>query len=338
MKFDTWLLTHKLEEIPELTRAIEAMGFDGMWTAETGSDGFFPLVLAAEHSERIEIGTCIATAFTRTPTILAQMGWDLARFSHGRFIMGLGSQVRAHIERRLGARWEKPVRQMRETIEAMHAVWDSWQEGKKLKYEGEFFNLSLMTPFFSGEPLAVGRPPVYISAINELMLKLAGRVCDGAHLHPFHSVRYLREYALPTIEAGLTERGRSWDDFTPSCSVFAVPTDGNKPAAEYEAYARGQIAMYMSTPAYRVVLEMHGWTETGKQLSSMARQGEWNAMANLISDEMVDTFAITGKWAELPAICHQRYDGLLDRINFYLPFKPGEEDAGWAAAVAGFKG
>jgi probable F420-dependent oxidoreductase len=337
MKFDTWLLGHDLRQMPELSQQIEAMGFAGMWTAEAGKDPFFPLLLAAEHTERVALGTSIATAFPRTPTILAHMAWDLAEYSNGRFILGLGTQVRAHNERRLGVTWEKPIKRMRETIEAMHAIWDCWQNGTPLRYDGEFFNLSLMTPFFSGQPLTVPRPPVYISAINEQMLKLAGRVCDGAQLHPFHSVRYLREFALPMIEAGLGENGRLRSDFTANGSVFVIPTDGQVSMAEYEAHSKGQMAYYMSTPAYRVVLEMHGWVDVGKQLSVLARQGAWDEMPKLLTDEMVDTFAISGKWSELPQIAKARYEGILDRLNFYLPYKPGADDAGWAAAIAGFQ-
>ena len=337
MKFDTWLLGHDLRQMPGLSQQIEAMGFDGMWTAEAGKDPFFPLLLAAEHTQKVTLGTSIATAFPRTPTILAHMAWDLAAYSNGRFILGLGTQVRAHNERRLGVTWEKPIKRMRETIEAMHAIWECWQNGTPLRYEGEFFNLSLMTPFFSGQPLTVPRPPVYISAINEQMLKLAGKVCDGAQLHPFHSLRYLKEFALPMIEAGLRENGRLRSDFTANGSVFVIPTDGDVPVAEYEAHTKGQMAYYMSTPAYRVVLEMHGWTEVGKQLSVLARQGVWDDMPKLLTDEMVDTFAISGKWSELPRIAKARYEGVLDRLNFYLPYKPGADDAGWAAAIAGFK-
>lgn len=337
MKFDTWLLEHDLKAMPDLSQKIEAMGFDGMWTAEAGNDAFFPLLLAAEHTERVSLGTSIATAFPRTPTILAHIAWDLANYSNGRFILGLGAQVRAHNERRLGVKWEKPIRRMRETIEAMHALWDSWQNGTRLRYEGEFFNLSLMTPFFAGKPLDVPRPPVYISAINRMMLKLAGKVCDGAQLHPFHSVKYLKEFALPLIEEGLAVNGRSRSDFTANGSVFVIPTDGQVPAAKYEQHTRSQMAFYMSTPAYRVVLEMHGWTEVSKQLGQLARQGDWDAMPKLLTDEMMDTFSITGKWHELPQIAKERYDGILDRLNFYLPYRPGEDDEGWAAAIAEFK-
>ena len=326
-----------LGSIAAAASRLEALGYDGLRLAELNHDPFMPLAVAAEHTERINIGTAIATAFPRTPTILAHIAWDLAEYSNGRFILGLGAQVRAHNERRLGVKWERPIRRMRETIEAIHALWDSWQNGTKLRYEGEFFNLNLMTPFFAGKPLDVPRPPIYISAVNQMMLKLAGNVCDGAHMHPVHSVRYLQEFAMPIIEEGLVANGRSRANFTVNGSVFAIPTDGLVPAAKYEEHTRAQMAFYMSTPAYRAVLEMHGWANVSEQLGLLARQLDWNAMPKLLTDEMMDTFSISGKWSELPQIAKARYDGILDRINFYLPYKPGEDDEGWAAAVAGFK-
>lgn len=337
MKFDTWFLTHSLLEMATLTQAAEAIGFQGLWTAETDSNGFLPLVLASEHSRYIQLGTSIAPAFPRTPTVLAHIAWDLQRYSHGRFTLGLGAQVKAHNERRLGVKWEKPVHRMRETVEAIRAIWACWQHGTPLNYQGEFFRLRLMTPFFSGKPLDVSAPPIYISAINRHMLQLAGQVCDGVLLHPFHTVRYLREFAWEQLSTGLKKGGRKRSDFTAVGSVFAIPTDGGKAASEYERFAREQISFYMSTPAYRVVVALHGWEETAQHLSKLARAGNWGEMPSVLTDEMLEAFAISGKWRELPGIVKSRYgDTLLDRISFYLPFIPGEEDDGWRAAVAGF--
>jgi probable F420-dependent oxidoreductase len=339
MKFDTYLLSQDLAAMPELTRAVEAIGFDGLWTAETAHNPFLPLTLAAEHSRSLALGTAIAVAFPRSPTVLAHLAWDLQRYSGGRFVLGLGTQVKAHIVLRFGARWEKPVRQLRETIEAIRAVWESWQTGKSLNYRGEFFTLRLMTPFFSEPPLTVPNPPIYISAVNEQMLHLAGATCEGVHIHPFHSVRYLREVAWPHLRAGMHAGGRSRVDFTAVGAVFAIPTDGRKPAAEYERFVQEQLAFYMSTPSYRTIVDLHGWMGAAEQLSVMARRGEWQAMAGLITDEMLDAFAVTGTWAELPRLVQARYAGrLLDRTAYYLPFVPGEDDPGWRATLSGFKG
>lgn len=322
--------------MPAVARLIEEFGFDGLWTAEAGMDGFLPHVLAAEHTERLSLGTSIATAFPRTPAILANLAWDLARYSDGRFILGLGAQVKAHNERRLGVKWERPLRRMRETIEAVRAIWDTWQNGAALHYEGEFFNISLMPPFFSADPLDVPEPPIYISTVNRGMLQLAGSLCDGALLHPFHSVKYLREFAWPNITAGLSEAGRGREAFTAVGSVMVVPTDGEKAAGEYEAHTRSQISFYMSTPAYRVVSELHGWTGVAEELSNLARNGEWAAMSARITDEMLDTFAISGKWGDLPRLIKESRGEFFDRVNLYISFVPGEDDSGWRAAIAGF--
>lgn len=338
MKFDTALLLPKLSDMAAYTQAAEAIGFDGIWTSETNADPFLPLALAAEHSRTITLGTAIAVAFPRSPMTLAYMAWDLARYSNGRFILGLGTQVKAHNERRFGVKWEKPVRKLRETIEAMHAIWNCWQTGSPLDYQGEFFQLNLMTPFFSSGPLPTGRPPVYISAVNPNMLRLAGRLCDGVHLHAFHTPRYLREIALPELEGGLTENGRCRADLHINTSLFVVPTDDLKPAAEHEQFAKQQLSFYMSTPAYRIVVELHGWQEVAWKLSKMARRGEWDDMPNVISDEILAEFAVSGTWGNLPGIIKSRYaGGLLDRLSYYLPFHPGENDAAWRTTIEKFR-
>lgn len=338
MKFDVSFLQPRLEQMPAYAAAAEALGFDGFWAAETNSDPFLNLTLAAEHSRRMTLGTAIAVAFPRSPAILAYTAWDLQRFSGGRFVLGLGPQVKAHNVLRFGVKWEKPVAKMRETIEAVRAFWRCWQTGEPLDYAGEFFKLMLMTPFFNPGPIDFPPPPIYIAAVNEQMLRLAGSHCDGVHIHALHTVRYLREVALPEIETGLARAGRSRTDFAVNTAVFAIPTDTPEEAHAAEAHVRQQLSFYMSTPAYRAVLELHGWGSAADQLGQLARAGQWDEMGRLISDEMLDTFAVTGRWAELPGIIRGRYGDLLDRVSYYLPFVPGENDTGWAASVAGFKG
>ena len=337
MKIDVSFLQPKLEQMPAYAAAAEALGFDGFWAAETNSDPFLNLALAAEHSHRLTLGTAIAVAFPRSPAILAYTAWDLQRFSRGRFVLGLGPQVKAHNVLRFGVKWEKPVAKMRETIEAIRAFWRCWQTGEPLDYAGEFFKLMLMTPFFDPGPIDIPPPPIYIAAVNEQMLRLAGSHGDGVHIHALHTARYLREVALPEIETGLARSGRSRADFTINTAVFAIPTDDPAEARAAEAHVRQQLSFYMSTPAYRAVLALHGWQETADQLGQLARAGRWDEMGALISDEMLDTFAVTGTWAALPGIIQQRYGDLLDRVAYYLPYEPGANDAGWAATIAGFK-
>lgn len=338
MLLDAMHLTPDLSEMAAWAHSAETLGFDGLVVSETKSDPFLALTLAAEHTQRLTLSTGIAVAFPRSPTILAHLAWDLARFSHGRFILGLGPQVRAHVERRFGAAWEKPVRRLRETIEAIRAVWHCWQTGEDLYYEGEFFTLDLMTPFFSTGPLPYPPPPIYIAAVNHQMLKLAGSACDGVFLHALHSVKYLQEVAWPSLRQGLEQAGRSRQAFSAAAGVFVVPTDDPQPASVFEAYVRQQLSFYMSTPAYRSVLELHGWEGIAIQLSRLARRGDWEAMPKLINDAMLDAFAVSGAWGELPGKIQTRYGDLLDRISYYWPYTPGASDDGWRATLAGFKG
>ncbi|MEM7127038.1 MAG: TIGR03617 family F420-dependent LLM class oxidoreductase [Chloroflexota bacterium] len=337
MKIDVMLLNNDLSTMAEYVQAAETLGFDGLWTAETNHDPFFPLVVATEHSHQIQLGTAIAVTFPRAPGTLAQIGWDLAKYSKGRFILGLGSQVRAHNERRFGATWDKPVRQMRESIEAIRAIWHSYQTGERLQYEGEYFKLSLMTPFFNAGPIEYPNVPIYISAVNKLMLRLAGSHCNGVHLHAINTVRYLAEYAWPQIEAGMQKGGRSRSEFQAAAGVFVIPTDAQE-SAKIEAYVRQQISFYLSTPAYRIVTELHGWEEVGFRLSKMARRGEWQEMPTLISDEMMSEFVVSEKWSKLPGKLREKYGTLLDRVSYYLPYTLGEEDEGWRETVLGMKG
>ncbi len=337
MKFDVSFLQPRLEQMPAYAAAAEALGFDGFWVAETNSDPFLNLALAAEHSRRLTLGTAIAVAFPRSPAILAYTAWDLQRYSRGRFVLGLGPQVKAHNVLRFGVKWEKPVKKMRETIEAIRAFWHTWQTGAPLDYAGEFFKLMLMTPFFDPGPIDFPPPPIYLAAVNQQMLHLAGSHCDGVHIHALHTARYLREVALPEIAAGLVQAGRARADFTVNTSVFVIPSDDPTAAQAAEAHVRQQLSFYMSTPAYRAVLELHGLEGTAEQLSQLARAGRWAEMERLIGDDILDTFAVRGRWAELPGLIRARYGDLLDRVAYYLPFEPGGNDAGWAASIAGFQ-
>lgn len=337
MKFDASLLVHDLGQMPALARFADETGFDGIWTFETAHEPFLPLVLAAEHSRRLSVGTSIAVAFARSPAILAHISWDLARFSKGRFILGLGTQVKGHNERRFGVKWEKPVDKMREVILAVRAIWDCWQNQTRLNFQGEFFKLTLMTPFFSPPPHDYHRIPIFIAGVNRRMCQLAGELCEGFHAHPLHSARYLRERVLPNIEFGLAESGRQRSSIEVSSSIFVIPTDDPIEAAKYESEIREQISFYASTPPYRPVFDLEGWGSTADELKAMAARGRWNEMPSLITDEMLDQFALRGTWAELPEKVLRKYDGLLDRVSYYFPVVPGENEKGWRATVAGFK-
>jgi len=337
MKIDVSLLSPRLAEMATLAAQAEALGFDGLWTAETAHDPFLPLTLAAAHSQHLSLGTGIALAFARSPGVLAYTAWDLARFSKGRFILGLGTQVQAHNERRLGAPWEQPVEKLREVILALRAFWDCWQHGTRLNFRGQFFKLTLMAPFFDPGPHQYPDIPIYLAGVNRRMCRLAGELADGLHVHPFHSARYLREVIKPAIEQGLADSGRVWNDIELASTVFVIPTDDSTQAENAERQARRQLAFYAGTPTYRRVLALHGWSTVSEQLGALAVRRKWDDMPALITDEMLDVFAVRGRWAELPSLLQAKYNGLLSRVSYYLPFVSGQNEAGWQATIAGFK-
>ncbi len=335
MRFDVTVLSPSLRHMAPLAQAAEGLGFDGLWVAETQADPFLALTLASQATKRMDLGTGIAVALARSPTVLAYTAWGLQELSEGRFILGLGSQVRGHIERRYGMVWDRPLRRMRETVEAIRAVWRTWQEGVPLRYRGEIFRLSLMTPFFQPAPLPYDYPPIYISAVNRGMLRVAGRVADGVVFHALHTAQYLRDFAWPHLEAGLRASGRTREDFTAVISVFVIPTDDPK-APEIEALVRGQIGFYLSTPAYRVLAELHGWGEVALRLGHLVKEGRWQDLGRAVPDEVMTTIALKGPWNELAHLVQERYQGLVDRVSFYLPFVPGERDDRWQRVIEDF--
>jgi probable F420-dependent oxidoreductase len=323
VKIDTNIVVKDLREVATLAQAAEAMGFDGLWSSETSHDPFLMSALVAEHTQRAELGTAIAVAFPRSPGTLAYLAWDLAALSEGRFILGLGTQVKAHVERRFGVTWEPPVAKLREVILALRAVWDTWQNGARLNYRGQFFKLTLMSPFFNPGPIAHPNIPIYVAGVNQGMCRLAGELCDGFHVHP--------------IEEGLRIGGRGRDELELVSSVLVIPGDTQAEREAASHLVRQQIAFYASTPSYAPVMELHGWGDTRRQLSRLAAKRRWAEMPDLIKDEMLDEFALSGTWAELPGLIMARYAGLLDRVMYYLPFAPGEMDDRWRSVIKAFK-
>jgi probable F420-dependent oxidoreductase len=300
-----------LARVSEVARAAEVAGVAGLWTAETSHDPFLPLVLAAEHTERVELGTAIAVAFARSPLAVAQTAWDLAQLSGGRVILGLGSQVRAHIERRFGMPWsDRPVARMREYVAVLRAAWEAWQTGTRPSFRGEHYRLTLMTPFFDPGPIDHPQIPVYLAGVGAGMTRLAGEVADGLIVHPMHSRSYLADVVLPAVAVGSRR-------ITIAASVIVATTE------DEIAAARRAIGFYASTPTYRSVLEHHGWGEVGAALSGHARHGRWDEMATLVSDQMLDAFAVIAPPGHLRAALEQHADGLIDRVAPYPPFGTG---------------
>jgi probable F420-dependent oxidoreductase len=337
VKLDTGLLPASLHDAAAAAKAAEEMGFDALWSAETCHDPFLPLVLAAEHTTRIKLGTSIAVAFPRSPMVLAQIGWDLQEQSRGRFLLGLGTQVKGHNQRRFGVKWEQPGPKLREMIQMIHAIWDCWQDGTRPNFQGKFYNFTLMTPFFNPGPLQYPRPPIYIAGVNEYMCRLAGELCDGFHIHPLHSIRYLDTAVMPNIRKGLEKAGRQRGDIALSSTVFVITGEN---AAEIEAAkgpVRQQISFYASTPAYVGVLETHGWGDAARRLTALSKRGEWAAMGKEITEEMLEAYAITGTYGEIAEKVKRKYDGYLDRVSFYFPFSAGDKER-WRKLVRAFNG
>jgi len=335
MKFDAALPPVDLKDVPAIAKAAEEIGFASLWTSETQHDPFLPCTLIAEHTSRLEFGTAIAVSFARSPATIAYAAWDLAAQSHGRFILGLGTQVRAHIERRFGMQWPESVTgKLREQILAVRALWDCWQNGTKLNFRGEYYKLTLMSPFFSPPPLPSpifkenggglgGGIPIYIAGVNTGLAKLAGELCEGFHAHPFNSPRYLREVMLPAMKEGLQKSRRKRSDISVSVTAFVATSP------EEENFARAQISFYASTPSYRPVMDFHGWGATAEKLSAHAAKGEWAEMPILITDEMLNEFCLVTDENKLASELGVRYDGIADRLTLYTPFVPGERDEFW---------
>ncbi len=338
MKLDVGMLTHDLKSIPSYARKVEALGFDCLWSSETQHDPYLPLAVAASVTSRIKLGTAIAVAFPRSPMITAHIAWDLQNVSDGRFILGLGSQVKGHNERRFSVKFESPGPKLREIVLALRTIWDCWQNGTKLAFKGQFYRFDLMTPFFNPGPIAHPTIPVYISGVNEYMCRVAGEVCDGLHVHPFNSAKYLREYVQPAVNAGFATSGRRREAFTYVTSTFVVVGDTEEELRKARQSVRQQIAFYASTRTYEPVLAAHGWQDLIPALHRKSVEGDWAGMANLITDEMVDTYAVTGSYDTIAARVQERYAGLLDRTSFYQPYQPGLDDPRLPRVVKEFNG
>jgi probable F420-dependent oxidoreductase len=318
-------------------QAIEAegCGYDGIWSAETSHDPFLPLVLAAEHTERLQLGTGIAVAFARNPMTLATTANDLQTMAQGRFMLGLGSQIRPHIEKRFSMPWSHPAPRMREFILAVRAIWASWADGSRLAFRGEYYRHTLMTPMFDPGPNPFGNPPVFLAAVGTLMTEVAGEVADGLLAHAFTTERYLREVSLPALGRGLTASGRTRADVEVSYPGMVVTGVDEEAFAASMAATRKQLAFYGSTPAYRPVLELHGWGDLQSDLHTLSKRGAWDDMTALIDDEVLHAFAVVGELDIIAAGVRSRFDGLIDRFNVYAPSGIGADR--WAEVLAGFR-
>jgi probable F420-dependent oxidoreductase len=318
-----------------IAAAAERAGFDGIWASEVNHDPFLQLTLAATATQQVALGTAIALSFTRSPMSLAYTCWDLAALSKGRFILGLGTQVKAHNERRFSVPWGPPIPRLREVIDSLRAIWHSWATGEKLNYRGQHYTFTLMTPFFT-PPRHTYPIPVYIAGVNTGLCRLAGECCDGFHVHPLHSTDYLDRVVLPAIAEGARSAGRERSDITVCGSVFVVTGFDDAQTALLRELVRQQISFYASTPSYRVIFETHGWQDTAVELSALAARKQWGSMPSLITDEMIGAFAVVAPPDEVGRQALARYKGRLDRITFYLPYMPGQFDPLWESTLSTF--
>ena len=294
---------------------LEAIGYDGGMTAETSHDPFLPLAIAAEHTSKVDLMTSIAVAFARNPMLLANLGHDLNAYSEGRFILGLGSQIRPHIRKRFSMEWSHPAARMKEMIQAMHAIWDCWHDGKPLDFRGEFYQHSLMTPVFMPLNIEHGRPRVFLAAVGPGMTKTAAEVADGLIVHSFSTAKYIKEVTMPVVEETLKAAGRKREDFELSYPAFVVTGETEEQFNRNKKATQERIAFYGSTPAYKGVLEAHGWNDLQPELNRMSKAGQWEEMGTLIEDDILDAFATVGEPKDIVAAMKERYDGVLDRLT-----------------------
>ncbi len=321
-----------LRQVPGLARAAEALGVRCLWSNETQHDPFLPGPLVFHSTQQLAFGTAVAIAFARSPATLAYTAWDLAQASGGRFVLGLGTQVKAHVERRFGMPWpESVVGKLREQVLAIRAFWRCWQTGEPLRFEGRYYRLTLMSSFFDPGPIEHPDVPVYLAGVNTGLARLAGELAQGFLVHPLHSTDYLRRVVLPALEAGAARAGRRRGEVAVSVSAFVATTE-----AEVE-FVRSQIAFYASTPSYRPVMSLHGWEDVARSLSHLAASGQWDAMPSLVTDPMVHTFAVVSDVESLPKVLRARYAGLADRLTPYLPFDPERHPRLWQGLASAFR-
>jgi probable F420-dependent oxidoreductase len=322
LKIDGALLAQDLTRSGEEARRLEELGYDGGFTFEGSHDPFFPLLLAARETSRLELATAIAIAFARTPMLLATLGYDLNAVSQGRFILGLGSQIKPHIERRFSMPWSKPVERMRELVLAIRAIWRCWNHGEKLDFRGEFYTHTLMTPFFNPGPSQSGAPRIFLAGVGPRMTEVAGEVADGFFVHPFHTRESLEQLTLPALQRGLARSGRPRQDFQVSHQVLIASGESDQELARARSAVKSQIAFYGSTPAYRPVLESRGWGELQPRLNVLSKRGRWKEMAELVSDEMLEAVAVCAPPGELAAKLRERTRGVADRVSLVAPWAP----------------
>ena len=333
MKVDASIMVDNPSDAGPAGKALEDSGYDGAFVFEGRHDPFLPICVMAEHTERVELMTAIAVAFARNPMNLANLGYDLHLQSKGRFVLGLGSQIKPHIERRFSMPWSKPASRMSEMITAIREIWNSWETGERLNHRGEFYQHTLMAPFFNPGPNPFGTPPIFLAGVGPVMTRVAGEVADGYFLHPFHTEAFLAEVTNPSLDEGFTKSGRERSAFEISAQVIVVSGQDDAAIEQAKLGAKSQISFYGSTPAYRGVLESVGQGDLQTELNTMTKQGQWADMPGQISDDLLDKIALVGPLEEIPEKLKKRYGDGVDRVSLVTYGVSPEEQAGLLPAL-----
>lgn len=320
MQIDAYLSSTEITDIGTLSAEAEQVGFDGLWVTEETHSPYTQLTLASEATSEIDIGSAIALAFPRSPMVTAYTAWDLQRLSDGRLILGLGPQVKGHMERRFSVDfdWERPGPRLREYIEALQNIWNAWESGSEVNYKGEFYEITLSPEEFTPDPLNRPAPEIFVAGVNPFNLKLAGHLCDGLHIHPAHTPEYIDEVVIPNINTGADIAGRDRNEVTLSTQVFAITGEDEERETARER-VRQQIGFYGSTRTYRPIFETHGWEDVCDILHDLTIEGRWDELSENVTDEMVAAFSIEADWPNLRSAIEDRYE-YVDRVSLYTPF------------------
>ncbi len=336
MYFDSQLRDRELLAMGAEAKRHKDMGFDCAWTFEAAHNPFYPLVLAAAATQRIQLGTNIAVAFARSPFATAQAAWDLQGASGGRFHLGLGTQVRAHVERRFSMPFEHPARRLVDYTRCMKAIWNSFQNDAEPDYQGEFYRFHLINAFFNPGPIEQPEIPVYFAGVNPRMCRAAGEAAEGFHVHPMHSPSYVEAIVRPSIAEGARAAGRRSEDVGLHASVFWIHGETEEERSASEASVREQVAFYASTPNYRALLEHHGFDSLGRELSQLMRQGDFQTMFRKLPDVLLNEVAVAAPPSQIGEVLRQRYEGLIERVSLYFPIPPADGMESWRDVVTAF--
>ncbi len=330
-------MTTDMTLVPEKARQIERLGYDAVSIGETSHNPFLPLVLVAEHTERLHFGSSVAIAFPRVPHVTANIAWDLSKYSGGRFILGLGTQVKGHNERRFSVPWAPPGPHLRDYINCMRAIWDSWQNGTKPNYEGEYYQYKLTSPFFNPGPIEHPDIPVIISAVNPVNARRAGEGADGIAIHGFSTFKYIREVLIPAVHEGARRAGKDISKVHVRGGGFIVTAKTEEELRGAKERDRRRLSFYASTRSYSNVMKLHGWADEAAQLHRLSIEGKWDDMVGLITDEMMEEFCVIGTWDELPAKMREKYAGINTQVNFSAEPKNPDEEAQIKEIIASLK-